>query len=80
MRPKSTTGGSKDLSDHFAFDRGSYTKALLSGNFSALLQNCRIARRPQSASGCQFNGSIQRYLNQWGGDYNKINKILKIDD
>lgn len=53
MRPKSTTGGSKDLSDHFAFDRGSYTKALLSGNFSALLQNCRIARRPPSASGSE---------------------------
>lgn len=51
MRPRCTTGVSKDLSDHFASGRGSYKQALLSDNFSAVLQNSGIARRSPSASG-----------------------------
>lgn len=42
---------SKDLSDHFASGRGSYKQALLSENFSAVLQNSGIARRSPPASG-----------------------------
>lgn len=37
------------MSNHFSSGRGSYNKALLSDNFSAVLQNCRRAQRYVSA-------------------------------
>lgn len=60
MRPRNTTGGSKDLSDHLASGRSSYNKALLSGNFSAMLQNCRRARSSLSASGTKRTDAGRR--------------------
>lgn len=45
MRLRSTTGGSKDLSKHFASGQVTYNKALLSDKFSAALRICRRARR-----------------------------------